>query len=87
MSATDLLCNNLALPEMIRKLQSRRVLDDGEVETIQGISDRPGRVDKLLYMLTVKPVQAFVHFMEALGTFDIELQYDVMELMQGTYMY
>ncbi len=82
-TATELLCNSLKVPEMIRKLQSYRVLNDYEVETIQSKPDRPGRVDKLLAILKLKPVQSFLCFMKILGTLHVEQFHTLMEYMKG----
>ncbi|XP_072051075.1 uncharacterized protein [Amphiura filiformis] len=82
-SATELLCDNLQLTEVIRKLQANRELDDSDVEIINSIPDRAGRVEKLLSILKMKPVSAYLTFMEALGNVDKELYYDViMKIMQ-----
>ncbi|XP_072019683.1 uncharacterized protein [Amphiura filiformis] len=82
-SATEFLCNNLEPTEVIRKLQSHRDLDDSDVENVRSIADRAGKVENLLFILKMKPVKAYVTFMEALWDIDKQLYKVIMEIMQG----
>ena len=84
---TEFLCDNLEPTRVIRRLQTEGALSDSDVENIKREENRESKVNRLLNILKMKPVNAYHTFMESLKTFDSELHKGIMEILQGKLMY
>ena len=73
--ATNTLCENLQPNDVLRQLKTKGAIKQDDVEKIKKQDTTTEMVEKLLEILTRKPVSAYETFMEALK----EDRYDLFE--------
>ena len=64
--ANEILSDNLEPREITKKLRHKRVLNDGDVQVINGNSADEDKTDKMLEILRRKPRTAYGDFMAVL---------------------
>ena len=79
-SATELLCENLNPKKVIRKLLSRGILSDSDVQRINSEKANDDSVDALLSILKMKGSSAYDCFMNGLHNVDIHLHQQVKQI-------